>query len=550
MLSNYKISFLLIFLAFMLGISCQQEESEIITPDTEEVIDANSNLASLLLQTVSNDGSQDDLLDNASCIEINLPVTVTVNDELIVINTLDDISLVEENIATSDTDEDIININFPITITLNDHTNVVVMNEEELLEYVVNCFAEDVISCVDFQYPISFSVFNSDFQDADVVTVMNDEALYDFLISIGNDNAVFASLNYPVLLIYDNGNTIEVRSNSELEAAINNASVNCNFTPPDICFGVTELSICDDDNDGIMTFDLTEAVQGCDDLDSYTVTYYETEADAINGVNPIQTPTAYINSSNGQTIYYSVELIFNPSVSQIFALTLIVEDCCENPQVLFEDLVIYMPFSGEVKDLISGYTVENPSGEFVTDRSNDTTSVCAYSFVEADPIAIPVTPTNQIVQGDAFSISVWFKMQNDNPSDIEIMFQKGTEQGDGFELKAFTLNSPYFIDYAGFNSAIDIDWLEETDVVWNNTDWHHLVVTVDENNTVTLYRDNELREFIPNSQFYFGDNPLSFFTLGHGFTGHLDDLRVYKKALNPTEINELFNLDADCFTCL
>ena len=139
MLSNYKISFVLISLLFLFGISCQQEESEIITPDTEEVINANSNLALLLLQTASNDGTQDDLLDNASCIEINLPVTVTVNDELIVINTLNDISLVEENIATSDTDDDTIAINFPITITLSDHTEVVVMNEEELLQYVVNC---------------------------------------------------------------------------------------------------------------------------------------------------------------------------------------------------------------------------------------------------------------------------------------------------------------------------------------------------------------------------------------------------------------------------
>lgn len=547
MLTNYKISYVLIFLLCMIGVSCQQEGSEIITPDSEETIVANSNLALLLLQTSLNDGSQDDILDNASCIEINLPVSVTVNNELIVINTLNDIALVEENINSSDTDDDIIEISFPITITLSDHTEAIVANEEELLQYVINCFAEEIITCVDFQYPIYFSVFNSDFQDADVVTINDDEALYDFLVSIGNDSAIFASLNYPVVLVYDNGNTINVTSNSELEIAINNASANCSFIAPDICFDITELSVCDDNNDETEEFDLTEAVQNCSDLDLYNVTYYETEVDAINQVNPIPIPTAYTNLTNSQTLYYRVELILDTTVSQIFPLTLIVEDCCDNPEILFDDLVIYMPFANEFKDLISGYTIENVDGNFVEDRDGNPS--CAYSFVQADSLAIPVTATNQLVQGDSFSISLWFKMQNDNPSDIEIMFQKGTEAGDGFELKAFTFNTPYFIDSQQY-SAIDFDWLEEADIVWTNTDWHHLVVTVDENNTVNLYRDGSLRNTLQDSQFNIGDNPLSFFTLGHGFTGHLDDLRVYKKALNPTEINELFNLDADCFTCL
>lgn len=544
---NYKTSYILIFLLLIIGVSCQQEESEIITPDSEEVINANSNLALLLLQTTLNDGSQDDILDNASCIEINLPVSVTVNNELIIINTLNDITLVEDNINASDTDDDIIEISFPITITLSDHTEVIVSNEEALLQYVINCLGEDIISCVDFQYPISFSVFNSDFQNADVVTVNDDEALYQFLVSIGNDSAIIASLNYPVTLIYDNGNTIEVQDNSALEVAINNASQNCSFIPPEICFDVTDLSICDDNNDGLLEFDVTLAVQGCSDLNLYTIVYYVTEADATNQTNPIVTPTAYTNTTNSQTLYVRVQLIVDPTVFQIIPFTLTVEDCCDNPEVLFEDLIIYMPFSDEFKDLISGYTIDNVDGNFVEDRNGNAT--CAYSFVQTDSLSIPVTTTNQLVQGDSFSISVWFKMQNENPSDIEVMFQKGTQAGDGFELKVFSLNTPYFID-AYNTSAIDFDWLNEADVVWTNTDWHHLVVTVDIDNTVRLYRDGMERDIIPNSPFDIGSDPLSFFTLGQGFTGHLDDLRVYKKTLNPTEITQLYTLDADCNTCL
>ena len=544
---NYKISYILIFLLLIIGVSCQQEESEIITPDSGEVIDANSNLALLLLQTTSNDGSQDDLLDDASCIEINLPVSVTVNNELIIINTLNDITLVEDNINASDTDDDIIEISFPITITLSDYSEVIVTNEGELLQYVLNCLGENSISCVDFQYPISFSVFNSDFQNADVVTVNDDEALYQFLISIGNDSAIIASLNYPVVLIYDNGDTIEVNDNAALEDAINNASQNCSFILPDMCFDVADVSICDDNNDGFLEFDLTQAVEGCSDLDLYTIVYYETAADATNQTNPIVTPTAYTNTTNSQTLYVRAELIVDATVFQIFPFVITVEDCCDNPEVLFDDLVIYMPFSDEFKDLISGYTIDNVDGNFVEDRNGNAT--CAYSFVQADSLSIPVTTTNQLVQGDSFSISVWFKMQNENPSDIEVMFQKGAQVGDGFELKVFSLNTPYFID--SYNtSAIDFDWLNEADVVWTNTDWHHLVVTVDVDNTVRLYRDGTERDVIPNSPFDIGSDPLSFFTLGQGFTGHLDDLRVYKKTLNPTEITQLYTLEADCNTCL
>ncbi len=548
MLSNYKITYLLIFLLCILGVSCQQEESDIITPDNEEVIDANSNLALLLLQMTLNDGFHDDILDNASCIEINLPFSVTVNNELIIINTENDIALVEENIDASDTDDDTIEISFPITITLSNHSQVSVANEQELLQYVINCFGETSIPCVDFQYPISFSVFNSDFQNADVVTINHDEAMYEFMVSIGNDAAIIASLNYPVVLIYENGNTIEINNNAALEAAINSADQNCSFIPPDICFDITELSICDDTNDGFVEFDLTQAVQDCSDLQLYTVSYYETEADATSQVNPISNPTTYTNiTTDIQTLYYRVELIVNPTVFQIFPLTLIVEDCCDNPEVLFDDLVIYMPFSSEFKDLISGYTIDNVDGSFVEDRDGNPT--CAYSFVQADSLTIPVTPVNQLIQGDSYSISVWFKMQNENPSDIEVMFQKGTQQGEGFELKVFSLNTPYFID-AYNTSVVDFDWFNEADVSWSNTNWHHLVVTVDTNNTVRLYRDGIERGTLLNSGFDIGPDPLSFFTLGQGFIGHLDDLRVYKKTLNPTEINQLFTLEADCNTCL
>jgi hypothetical protein len=97
-------------------------------------------------------------------------------------------------------------------------------------------------------------------------------------------------------------------------------------------------------------------------------------------------------------------------------------------------------------------------------------------------------------------------------------------------------------------SIWDNDWNQEVDVTWTNTDWHHLVITKTSNYYVQLWRDGILR----NSQegLDIGLEALTTYNLGNNLIGNLDDLRVYKRVLNPNEINALYELEADCFTCL
>ena len=82
------------------------------------------------------------------------------------------------------------------------------------------------IECVDFQYPISFSVFNIDFQIIDVVTIENDRQLYHFIKRVKNAE-VIASLNFPITLEYADGTNIEVNNNEELARTINEARDAC-----------------------------------------------------------------------------------------------------------------------------------------------------------------------------------------------------------------------------------------------------------------------------------------------------------------------------------
>ena len=229
MKSLFKLT--LTFLVFaVLTFSCQDEEVIIENPSEEEVIQPGSSLSNLMRMTVTNDGAQDNLLDNSSCTEIVLPVTITISETTITINSLDDLWMVAE-LLNNPAGNDGIEFTFPITVTFGNYTQIVIENQDQLNSIVEECLTEpEVIECVDFVYPISFSIYNTDFQVIDTVQINSDEELYVFLddLDAANEGAVLASLNFPVTLVYANGNTQEVNSNQELETAINQAETDCN----------------------------------------------------------------------------------------------------------------------------------------------------------------------------------------------------------------------------------------------------------------------------------------------------------------------------------
>lgn len=223
-----------IFLLFMIALlgffSCQEEETNIDNPSEQETILANSSLSSLMVMTSSNDGSADDILDGSSCFSVELPVTIVVDDATYVIETLEDLEELEalyNNISNSD----VMDFVFPITIIFSDYSEVTIENEDQLTNYITNCNAEenDIIECVDFVYPISFSVFDSAFSLTETIVINSDEELYVFLEDLeDDDNALIVSLNYPVSLEYANGDVVEVNSNQELAEAIELAGDDCN----------------------------------------------------------------------------------------------------------------------------------------------------------------------------------------------------------------------------------------------------------------------------------------------------------------------------------
>ncbi|WP_142785457.1 hypothetical protein [Changchengzhania lutea] len=219
------------FFALLLFTSCQEEVIDITEPNEAEILVAESTLTNLMSATSIMDGSADNIIDNASCLSVELPITVIVNGLEIRVDSREDFKVIEAIFKEFDDDEDRLDIVFPITIVLSNHDEVVIENRDTLEELIDECRGEneddDDIECIDFQYPMSFSVYNADFQVINVITIENDRELYHFIKRVRHEAGLLASLNFPVTMELADGTEVVVNNNEELQRTIEEAKDVC-----------------------------------------------------------------------------------------------------------------------------------------------------------------------------------------------------------------------------------------------------------------------------------------------------------------------------------
>ncbi len=210
--------------------SCQDEVVDITTAEESEAIAANSELAVLIEATSTKDGSMDNIIDRASCLTVGLPITVSVHGLEIKIDSTEDYKIIAALFKEFDYDYSDLEIFFPITVTTSNFTEITIESKAALIELAQECRGEneddDDIECIDFQYPISFSVYDTRFQAIDVVTIESDRAMYRFIHRV-REGEVFASLNFPVTMVLGDGTTIEVNNNLALRNAMREAKNAC-----------------------------------------------------------------------------------------------------------------------------------------------------------------------------------------------------------------------------------------------------------------------------------------------------------------------------------
>lgn len=164
----------ILVLALHILSGCQQEIVEIIEPPVDKVFTSQSDIAGLIGRTSMNDGSVDNVVDGASCSSLLLPVTISVNGFVLKIESTDDFKTVENIIDRFDDDDDEISFSFPITLILADFTEKVIVNKDQLEDFIDQCeedSSDDDIECVDFKYPISIAFYDASNQVSDVISI-------------------------------------------------------------------------------------------------------------------------------------------------------------------------------------------------------------------------------------------------------------------------------------------------------------------------------------------------------------------------------------------
>ncbi|MBG7631478.1 MAG: hypothetical protein IZT56_13765 [Bacteroidetes bacterium] len=251
----YNLFFLSLF--FLTFISCQNEISQIIEPTQDEALKKNAIVTNLVQSTVAKDGSKDNIIDNASCLQVQLPVNVNVNGLEITIDSEADFEVIETIFDEFDDDSDHLELLFPIEIILSDYSKITINNYDELEALIEDCGGEnemdDDIECLDFVYPITLSMYNSENQLTSTVKVENDEQFYKFVDDIDDNDIVV--INFPISVILYDGTERNIENMDMLENVIEEVK--------DMCDEDDDNDYDDDDCNDCSQEQITQLLKTC-----------------------------------------------------------------------------------------------------------------------------------------------------------------------------------------------------------------------------------------------------------------------------------------------
>ncbi len=211
---KYVVRIAMAFFFVVVVMSCQKEIDEITEPTNETSLKVASKIASLIQKTAMKDGSTDNIIDGASCLEVQLPVSVIVNGLKITIVDAAGFETIEAVFDKVDFDEDVLEIIFPITIITSNYDEFVINNTDELEKYTDKCGEEnaldDDIECLDFVYPIAISVYDSARQLLNTVSIEDDKRFYQFIENMEAYHV--ATINFPIRVVLHDGTEVVVKN--------------------------------------------------------------------------------------------------------------------------------------------------------------------------------------------------------------------------------------------------------------------------------------------------------------------------------------------------
>ncbi|RYD90314.1 MAG: LamG domain-containing protein, partial [Sphingobacteriales bacterium] len=412
------------------------------------------------------------------------------------------------------------------------------LSPDSSLTYLLGVIAEnptntqtviDNVPCFNIKLPVTVTA------NSQVITVTNanDYAAVEAVFDQSSTDTDQLGYVFPLTVAFPDYTEVVVSSQSQFNALANNCNDSNTYMDSN-CIAINYPF-------KLYAYNSSFQVENTYDMDTSKELYTFIKGLQANQFYSLNYPMSI--TIGGQALVIGNNAQFQASAQSALAacnINIPGEPGCDNPGVLLDDLILYMTFSNSVADLKGSDVTPPAQTTFVADR--DGNAQCALSFNGSQQIKVISSAENSIVQGNAFSISIWFRMQNTEMGDYEHMFRKGLQGEAGFNLSVFDGNTPLFAVPSA--QVWDNNWNQDADLWQDTENWHHLVLTFDVNNTARLYRDGVLQNsenFSANT----GATALDYY-IGQDFTGFLDDLRVYRKTLSEEEVQTLFELEGDC----
>ena len=235
---------------------------------------------------------------------------------------------------------------------------------------------------------------------------------------------------------------------------------------------------------------------------------------------------------------------------KILIIYLLVANFGMNAQIPTDSLKGHYKFNGTLTDYSgNGNDIIVGSGAYVNDRFGNPNSALYFDGI-SDSLSIPISEFSPII-GD-FTISFWYKTNSPDIINLFSSKQSPNDTIDNFEVQLNSHNS-YYLQYLTQSFF-------STFVYWNGTgvtsnaiaegapggftkgEWCHFAITR-EADTFKIYRNHVLYYLSLNNLFSgtIGDAvDLVFSASPHLFKGTIDDMRLYNRNLDQSEIDLLW----------
>ncbi|MFT3795890.1 hypothetical protein [Flavobacterium sp.] len=208
--------------------SCETE-SLVVRNSGIDNLSANDGLKTKVLRMSQSATAIDNLVDGTSCFSVQFPYNVSVNGQMVSVDSASDYQTVQDILDANGNNPDTVLLQFPVKVRYADYTESTLDDQTAFQAAVSGCSATDELSCIALRFPLEVKSYNPQSQSALTIHLQNNKALYGFLDRIGGNVAAFA---YPIDFVTPETTVISIQNNQELEAFIDTYLDECTPSHP------------------------------------------------------------------------------------------------------------------------------------------------------------------------------------------------------------------------------------------------------------------------------------------------------------------------------